>query len=95
MTPEAAVCRAVVRSLSREVTLVSLNSRFISRVQPGARELLLLLHANLAALRAFPLPLFVVDVSLDLFHRDFALSTGHAFSSMAVRLPTGLMQSAG
>jgi hypothetical protein len=54
---------------------VSLNRRFIARVQ-----LLLLLHADLAAVRAFPLPLLVVDVSLELLHGDFALSTVHASS---------------
>ena len=41
-------------------------------------ELFLLLHADLAAPRTFPFPLLVVDVSLDLFHWNFALSTSHA-----------------
>jgi hypothetical protein len=37
-----------------------------------------LLHPDLAALRAFPLPPLVVNVSLQLLHRDFAFSAGHA-----------------
>ena len=43
----------------------------------------LLLHPDLGALRAFPLPLLVVDVPLELFHRDFALSTRHVYTSIA------------
>ena len=86
--PATAGFRAV-RNLSREVTLLSFNRQFISRVQHRARKLLLLqlLHPDLAALRAFPLPPLVLDVSLDLFYGDFALSRGHASSSIAVRLP--------
>src|ERR1039457_6491892 len=43
----------------------------------------LLLHPDLGALRTFPLPLLVVDVALDLLHRDLALSTCHSYSSIA------------
>src|ERR1017187_1627363 len=45
--------------------------------------LLLLLHPDPGALRTFPLPLLVVDVSFDLLHRDPALSTCHVYSSIA------------
>ena len=46
----------------------------------GALDTFSDLHADLAAVRAFPLPLLVVDVSLELLHGDFALSTVHASS---------------
>ena len=45
--------------------------------------LLLFLHPDLATLRAFPLPLLVIDMPLELFHRDSALSTRHAYTSIA------------
>ena len=47
------------------------------------QDLLLLLHPDLGALRTLPLPLLVVDVPLELFHRDFALSTRHVYTSIA------------
>src|ERR1017187_10514880 len=48
-----------------------------------AELLLLLLHPDLGAVRTLPLPLLVVDVALDLLHRDLALSTCHLYSSIA------------
>ena len=52
----------------------------------------MLLHLDLGALRTFPLPLLVVDMALDLYHRDPALSTCHLYSSIA---PKGLCRSQG
>lgn len=41
--------------------------------------LLLLLHSDFGALRARPLALLVVDVSLEFLHRNLALSACHVF----------------
>jgi hypothetical protein len=62
------------------------------RQSGGATErvftsLLLLLHPDFGALRALPRPLLVVDVPLELFHRDLALSTRHVYISIAPKAP--------
>ena len=71
--------------------LVQAGAEHLAR-RPGAMKrscgsqielLLLLLHPDPGALRTFPLPLLVVDVSFDLPHRDLALSTCHVYSSIA------------
>jgi hypothetical protein len=48
------------------------------RFKPSCQlQLFWLLHPSSAALRAFPFSLLVVDVTLELFHRNSALLTSH------------------
>src|ERR1039457_6326487 len=76
-------CRTKRRSEQRRILIGPTWAR--RRQSRGSQiELLpLLLHPDLGAFRAFPLPLLVVDLSFDLPHRDLALSTCHVHSSIA------------
>ena len=73
-------CRTKRRREQRRILIGPTWARRRQSRGSQIERLPLLLHPDLGALRTFPLPLLVVDVALDLLHRDPALSTRHLYS---------------